>query len=115
MTISHSVRLLFLVARLWLLLASTSVAAALSQPPKPRDPPCTGSFDWLGDGLRPVDCVYAIEKFWRLDVARHGSLDFEFIGLGRHRYTRLPAMQTPRRYKHGNLETPDTWLRLSCY
>ncbi|KAL8995261.1 MAG: hypothetical protein Q9169_004967 [Polycauliona sp. 2 TL-2023] len=102
MTTSHSTSLLLSVAKLWLLLvlASTSAAAAVSQPPAPRDPPCTGSFHWLGKGLKPEDCKYAIEKFWRIDVARYRSHEFEFVGLGGQRYTKLSPMKTPRRYQH---------------
>lgn len=108
MTTFHSLPLLLFVARLWLLLASLSVAATISQPLKLRDPPCTGSFDWLGDGLRPEDCVYAIEKFRRIDVARYHSFEFEFIGLGGHRDSKLPAMKTPRRYSYGKFKIPGT-------
>ncbi|KAL8669189.1 MAG: hypothetical protein Q9168_006213 [Polycauliona sp. 1 TL-2023] len=106
MTPSYSICLLLSVARSWLLLAlaATSVVAAPPRPPAPapRDPPCTGSFDWLGRGLKPMDCKYALEKFWRLDVARNRVHDFEFIGLGGQRYTKLTAMKTPRRYQHGS-------------
>lgn len=106
MTTFHSLPLLLFVARLWLLLGSLSVAAAVSRPPELRDPPCTGSFDWLGDGLRPEDCVNAIKKFWRIDVARYRSFEFEFIGLSGRRYSKLPPMKTPRRYSHGKFKIP---------
>ena len=114
MTTSHSVRLLSLAGLLLLLgFASISLAAAVARPESLRDPPCTASLNWLGDhGLNPVDCAYAIRKFWRIDVVKYRSNDMEFVGLGGQRYSKLPAMQTPRRYRHGKMELPDTWLEL---
>lgn len=52
--------------------------------------------------------MYAIEKFRRIDVARYRSFEFEFIGLGGHRESKLPAMKTPRRYSYGKLKIPGT-------
>ncbi|KAL8724566.1 MAG: hypothetical protein Q9166_007876 [cf. Caloplaca sp. 2 TL-2023] len=90
----------FLAAGLWVMLAlPPSVLAAVSV--DPRDPPCTGSYDWLGTGLNAVDCVYAIDKFFNLEVAHHAYQTFEFTGVSHRRYTKLPAMRTPRRYTHG--------------
>lgn len=114
MTTSHAVPLLSLTR--WLLLlafAPTSLAAAVARPVSLRDPPCTASLNWLGDhGLNPMDCEYAIRKFWRIDVVKYQSNDMEFVGLGGQRYSKLPAMRTPRRYRHGKMELPDTWLEL---
>ena len=110
MTASRSVSVPSL-ARLLILLAFTAIAlaAAVARPTSLRDPPCTGSLNWLGDhGLNPMDCEYAIRKFWRIDVVKFRSLDIEFVGLGGQRYSKLPAVQTPRRYRHGTTKLPIT-------
>ncbi|KAI4256628.1 MAG: hypothetical protein LQ352_002018 [Teloschistes flavicans] len=43
-----------------------------------------------------------MNKFYRLDVARHGARDFEFVGTSGIYKTKLPKMRTPRRYTVGS-------------
>lgn len=93
-----------LVGRLWAMLLVASMlssAATMQQPSTNRDPPCTGSFDWLGPVMNASDCVAAIGKLWDTDVAQYGHRDLEFIGKAGIRRTRLRPVQTPRRYTAG--------------
>lgn len=95
----------FLAASLCLLLLSAptySLAAAVQSRRLGREPPCTGSFDWLSPQMLAADCAAAIEKLRRSDRAWHGSRDFEFIGKS-GRKTTLLHMRTPRRYTAGEL------------
>lgn len=86
-----------------LVLAPTSaIAATIQWPAANREPPCTGSFDWVSPKMAPADCLKAIEKLWLLEVAYHGDRKFEFMGWhSGTRKTPLEPMKTPRRYTVG--------------
>lgn len=100
----------FLLSSLWMILLLCPCSDSVSLPPtsRNRDPPCTGSFDWLNPKFDSSDCVAAMNKFYRLDVARHGARDFEFVGTSGIYKTKLPKMRTPRRYTVGRLLNPNT-------
>ncbi|KAL8924517.1 MAG: hypothetical protein Q9208_003992 [Pyrenodesmia sp. 3 TL-2023] len=103
--IFHKSNVFFLVSLLWALLvaAPTLFAAAttLRRPPASREPPCTGSFNWLSPKLNPLDCAAAIRKLWETDVVRYGNRELEFFGTRTRPRTGLRAMVTPRRYIAG--------------
>lgn len=90
-------------ASLWLLVLQISgcMTATIPVAPKNRDPPCTGSWNWLGSGMVTADCTAAIQKFFAVDVSRYGYRDFEFRSAYRKRKTPLLQMETPRRYTVG--------------
>ncbi|KAI4173805.1 MAG: hypothetical protein LQ346_008348 [Caloplaca aetnensis] len=94
----------FLVSLLWafLVAAPTAAAATIQRPAAAnREPPCTGSFNWLSPHLNPSDCVAAIGKLWKSDVARYGNHELEFVGARTRARTGLHPMLTPRRYTAG--------------
>lgn len=94
-----------LVAKAWMMIitAPTYRTATIQVPSTNREPPCTGSLDWLGPGMDASDCAAAIDKFFDIDVARYGLHNFEFTSAGRKRKTGFPPMPTPRRYTVGKL------------
>lgn len=95
---------------LLLRLTSSATIPASSEPACPRgflsgpNQPvygCTDSIDWLGDGYSNEDCRAAVQKFYFIEVAKHGEQNFEFLLPGATRKTINPPMQTPRRYTVG--------------
>lgn len=78
-----------------------SLAATIPQAPANRDPPCTGSLDWLDPKLDAADCAAAIDNFWHREVAKWFNRKFEFMGMHGVRKTPLRPMQTPIRYTVG--------------
>ena len=104
MVTCHYIRLLLLAMELCTLAPlclAAAVPVVVSQ--KQRDPSCTGSLNWFdpSKGLKGVDCLYAINRLFDLEVARHGNQLFEFTRYKGKRYSHLPEMETPRRYIHG--------------
>lgn len=101
---------IFLASRLWVILLSCPSSHTTPLPPisTNRDPPCTGSFDWLSPKFESSDCTAAITKFYRLDVARHGTRELEFVGPSGVFKTNLPKIRTPRRYTVGRPLNPNT-------
>lgn len=95
--------LVFLVSKLWMMLVLCPVGLAATVPlsTELRDPPCTGSYNWLSPRMTAPDCIAAINKFSDLEVLRHGHREFEFLAVPFIHKTRLPKMQTPRRYTAG--------------
>ncbi|KAI4242446.1 MAG: hypothetical protein L6R40_004000 [Gallowayella cf. fulva] len=50
--------------------------------------------------MNGVDCLYAIEKLFNLEVVHYRSHNFEFTASPGRQSTKLPRMRTPRRYTH---------------
>lgn len=104
MVTCHHIQLLLLAMELCAL-APLCFAAAVPMvvSREQRDPSCTGSFNWLGSrtGLKGSDCLFAINRLFHLEVARHGNQQFEFTRYRGKSYSQLPEMETPRRYIHG--------------
>ena len=68
------------------------------------DVECTKSRDWVGLELIIENCHAALNRFDQVEVLRHGTERFEFLGVGAEPVSKLKTMQTPRRYTVGKLE-----------
>lgn len=73
---------------------------------------CTSSPEWLGPKLVVDDCAGTVNKFYNIEVLRHGRQQYEFLGVNAEPEFKLPTMQTPRRYTVG--KSPKTDHRSKC-
>ncbi len=62
---------------------------------------CVNTPKWTSQGWNPFDCQSALLRLALTESDRHGDHDFEFLGPGSDPTSRLPKMNTPRRYTSG--------------
>ena len=61
---------------------------------------CTDSDDWVRPSFIQDDCRAVVNTIFYGDVRNYGDIKLEFIGLGTDPPTKLPFMQTPRKYRY---------------